>query len=555
MPVPIIEITVRDRVATHVGEDYYICGNSDYVIHFDFDEEWDALDIKTARFIAEGNILYPDQIFSGSECPMPIIKDTNNIRVGVFAGNLQTSTPARVPAVKSILCGTGTPAAPEEDAYHQAMEEMAKVATSAKSDAASAAQSAVEADASAQAAAASAQDAGQHANDAGAHAKAAAKSASDAAASAENAEKAKQAAINNADDAEAAANNAKGHATTAGTWAGHAETSASNAEKAAGNAAASAEASAQSAVEAAASAQEAQDTAEAMTEDVVGSDGRGGLYIITCNGMKANRTQEEIRAAVNARKTVLLRAGAMVYTYFRETQSSNYDEAAAGKTCPTFIRPARQEDGGLRYYEVQVHEDNTITDYGSIGKTPNPYKLTFSGAVDAEYDGSAAVNVEIPDVLVVTSTIVDGKYKANYTSTEFRAAHDNNIPLLVTNNTVYTFCGYESMLPKFARPAFVASNHRIRMEYATIGADGFITKTAVENGVRNPSSLTFTGAVNASYDGSEAVNVEIPQGGGGTVETADDAEVLQALADIDMMTAVGGDDYVLTDENNNILEW
>ena len=31
----------------------------------------------------------------------------------------------------------------------------------------------------------------------------------------------------------------------------------------------------------------------------------------------------------------------------------------------------------------------------------------------------------------------------------------------------------------------------------------------------NPHVLTFTGAVNATYDGSEAVSVEIPQGGGG----------------------------------------
>lgn len=133
-----------------------------------------------------------------------------------------------------------------------------------------------------------------------------------------------------------------------------------------------------------------------LNMDMVGSDGVGGLYIITCNGDEPNRTQEEIRAAVNARKTVLLRAGTRVYTYFQETQSSNYDEAAAGKTCPTFVRPARQEDGGLRYYEVQVHEDNTITDRGKIGKTPNPKKLKLTGAVEAEYDGSEEVTVEIP---------------------------------------------------------------------------------------------------------------------------------------------------------------
>ena len=35
----------------------------------------------------------------------------------------------------------------------------------------------------------------------------------------------------------------------------------------------------------------------------------------------------------------------------------------------------------------------------------------------------------------------------------------------------------------------------------------------------NPNALTFTGAVNATYDGSTAVSVEIPSGGGGHWET------------------------------------
>lgn len=144
-------------------------------------------------------------------------------------------------------------------------------------------------------------------------------------------------------------------------------------------------------------AQNIREGLDGLNADLVGSDGYGGLYIVTCNGQKPNRTQAEIRAAVQARKTILLRAGTRVYTYFQETQSSNYDEAAAGKTCPTFVRPARQEDGGLRYYEVQVHEDDTITDRGKIGKTPNPNKLTFTGAAEATYDGSEEVTVEIPE--------------------------------------------------------------------------------------------------------------------------------------------------------------
>jgi hypothetical protein len=39
--------------------------------------------------------------------------------VGVYAGNLVTTTPAYITASKSILCDGGTPAAPPDDVYNQ----------------------------------------------------------------------------------------------------------------------------------------------------------------------------------------------------------------------------------------------------------------------------------------------------------------------------------------------------------------------------------------------------------------------------------------------------
>lgn len=47
----------------------------------------------------------------------------------------------------------------------------------------------------------------------------------------------------------------------------------------------------------------------------------------------------------------------------------------------------------------------------------------------------------------------------------------------------------------------------------------FAAKLAQEK-FANPNALTFTGAVTGSYDGSEAVTVEIPSGGGGSGEGA-----------------------------------
>jgi hypothetical protein len=97
-----------------------ICGNSDYIVDFVFDSEWDLLPIKTARFKVNGE--YTDVVFEGNSCSMPIIYDAKTIWVGVFAGNLSTTSPAIVYCKPSILDGTQVPAPPREDVYNQIIE-------------------------------------------------------------------------------------------------------------------------------------------------------------------------------------------------------------------------------------------------------------------------------------------------------------------------------------------------------------------------------------------------------------------------------------------------
>lgn len=116
--MPEITVTVANKIAT-ADKARYVCGNSDYVIQFQFDEEWDAYDIKTARF--SYNRTYADVIFDGNECEIPVISDTYCFYVGVFAGDLHTTTPARIACKKSILCGGGVPADPPPDVYSQIM--------------------------------------------------------------------------------------------------------------------------------------------------------------------------------------------------------------------------------------------------------------------------------------------------------------------------------------------------------------------------------------------------------------------------------------------------
>lgn len=119
--MPVINISVENKIAAADGT-LYVCGNSDFVAKFAFDAEWEAYENKTARFCYNNS--YVDVVFTGNECPVPIISGTYFFNIGVYAGNLHTTTPARVPCKKSILCDTGFPADPPNDVYNQIMAKL-----------------------------------------------------------------------------------------------------------------------------------------------------------------------------------------------------------------------------------------------------------------------------------------------------------------------------------------------------------------------------------------------------------------------------------------------
>ena len=99
-----LRITVKNKIATyHHRDGAIVCGNKGYKIEFTFDAEWDSYPIKTARFIWNGR--YYDQTFSNDECDVPVINDAKAVTVGVYAGDLKTTTPAEIPCLISILCG------------------------------------------------------------------------------------------------------------------------------------------------------------------------------------------------------------------------------------------------------------------------------------------------------------------------------------------------------------------------------------------------------------------------------------------------------------------
>ena len=120
--MPNIRISVKNKIAVQTNRTLYVCGNSDYTALFDLDAEWNAFEIKTARFCYNGH--YSDVVFTGNECEIPVIADTNEFEIGLFAGNLHTTTPAMVLCERSILSTSGTPTNPSPDVYHQLIEKI-----------------------------------------------------------------------------------------------------------------------------------------------------------------------------------------------------------------------------------------------------------------------------------------------------------------------------------------------------------------------------------------------------------------------------------------------
>lgn len=108
-----LNVIVTNKIATYqtrCGD--IVCGNSDYQINFTFDSEWDEFPQKTARFIVNGR--YTDVDFTGTTCSVPIITNTDKVTVGVYAGDLHTTTPATIGCKRSILCGAAK-SSPEND--------------------------------------------------------------------------------------------------------------------------------------------------------------------------------------------------------------------------------------------------------------------------------------------------------------------------------------------------------------------------------------------------------------------------------------------------------
>ena len=131
--MPTIHINVKNRVATANGDSRIINGNSDYSIEFDFDAEWADLNNKIGIFAyndaAAHKWAYQTVMFSGNTCTVPILRDVHCVYVGVTAGNVRVTTPAKVQCRLSISDYADTEEPPSADIWGQILAKLDELQT------------------------------------------------------------------------------------------------------------------------------------------------------------------------------------------------------------------------------------------------------------------------------------------------------------------------------------------------------------------------------------------------------------------------------------------
>ena len=119
--MPTINVTVRNRIATAQRWQCIICGNSDSIVDFDLDDEWNDMPNKVAVFVTNtrGNIRHERVLFDGSTCGIPVLRGVNMVDIGIEAGDIRTTTPAHVKCEACITDRAGMPQEPENNVYGQ----------------------------------------------------------------------------------------------------------------------------------------------------------------------------------------------------------------------------------------------------------------------------------------------------------------------------------------------------------------------------------------------------------------------------------------------------
>lgn len=119
-----IAIRIQNRIATPATTGFIVNGNSDYTVSFDFDAEWDEYTEKAAAFsyCRDGVRITENVPFTGDTCAIPVLSGIDSVEIGVFAGDIRTSSLARITCIRCITDLHGEPYHPPADVYDQLME-------------------------------------------------------------------------------------------------------------------------------------------------------------------------------------------------------------------------------------------------------------------------------------------------------------------------------------------------------------------------------------------------------------------------------------------------
>lgn len=218
------------------------------------------------------------------------------------------------------------------------------------------------------------------------------------------------------------------------------------------------------------------------------------------NRYEADKTFDEILSAINSGVVPVLSSDGA--SFFLETTSTGTIGFCR------FVNTV----SGIRKYQFYILP-NKVLFSASIIKAPNPNALTLTGAVEAEYDGSTAVNVEIPvdNVFLVHVTSNAGKLTADKTLAEIIAAKDAGLaPLAIFNTCIYTFSRTSGNAAAYFLTYDIDTSTGITAIRQILVTSDSVSQKSLDVKAQNPNKLTFTGAVEAEYDGSQTVTVNIP---------------------------------------------
>ena len=156
--------------------------------------------------------------------------------------------------------------------------------------------------------------------------------------------------------------------------------------------------------------------------------------------------------------------------------------------------------------EEHTHTHDDISDFDNAvaglipaipTKLPNPYAITFTGAVEETYDGSAAKSVNIPETSPTNEDLI---IKLNNGVEE--------------GTSQFTFDGSAAKTVNITPTAIgaAASDHDHTHDDIT-DFDNAVSALipSIPTSLPNPYAITFTGATEDTYDGSAAKTVNIPE--------------------------------------------